>query len=110
SGRCILNQLRCDGVWNCLDGSDEARCFNLCSSGQFQCGSGKCITNKWLCDGLLDCADGTDEKQCGLIKCLSTGNFWCQNTTRCLMKKEICDGVKHCPDNSDEVNCGKGSK
>ena len=36
NGDCILNQYRCDNIPDCLDGSDEAKCGDVCTSN-FTC-------------------------------------------------------------------------
>ena len=32
NGVCILNQYRCDNIIDCLDGSDETECYNICTA------------------------------------------------------------------------------
>ena len=60
--KCIKYSKVCDLVYDCVDGSDEARCTN-----NFKCNSSrKLIPKTKKCDGHIDCADLSDEcnEQC----------------------------------------------
>lgn len=72
-GGCISKQAECNGVKECVDGSDEmtAKCpkktrsqmQGQCRHREFQCDSGQCITYDYdLCNGRTDCPDESDEK------------------------------------------------
>ncbi len=93
-GSCILNRYLCDGKPQCLDNSDEANCFDVCSSpngkvasaqycftvckeplckcswNYFQCQQRGCVPWWVVCDCVEDCSDGSDETQC--VSCQST--------------------------------------
>lgn len=70
---CIPGSLRCDGVSDCFDKSDEANCTTVkrrpvynetdeCVHPDRMCkATGICISVDKLCDGQVDCVDGSDE-------------------------------------------------
>lgn len=62
-GHCIRGE-KCDGIFDCVDSSDETDC-DFCALGQFKCKSGGCISTDLRCDHNPDCADGSDELECG---------------------------------------------
>lgn len=59
----------CDGVFDCSDGSDEARCGGSCTdfTRRYRCLNGLCVSGSSVCDGNDDCGDNSDEMQCGTI-------------------------------------------
>lgn len=59
---CLPGSMRCDGIAQCPDLSDETSC-----PPKFQClTSGDCIPMELVCDGVPQCVDGSDE----LMGCL----------------------------------------
>ncbi|XP_019750466.1 suppressor of tumorigenicity 14 protein homolog isoform X2 [Hippocampus comes] len=94
-GRCIPLRRVCDGVRDCEDGRDEAKCSS-CRPGQVLCANGQCHAQSSQC-GV--CADSNEESGCR-SKCYHT----CPNKL-CLPKSSVCDGVVDCQDSSDEMNC-----
>ena len=62
---CVDSDWRCDGIRNCMDGSDEANCTGACEADQILCNSTKiCIPIEKRCNGDKDCLDGSDELNC----------------------------------------------
>lgn len=65
---CIPYEMVCDGIKQCMDGSDEIfGCKEVeknCPVTGFLCKNKHCLTNRnWVCDGVDDCGDNSDEEQ-----------------------------------------------
>ncbi|XP_026217650.1 suppressor of tumorigenicity 14 protein homolog [Anabas testudineus] len=97
-GRCIPLRKVCDGVKDCSDGRDEAKCSS-CRPGEVLCANGQCKPQSSQCVSQSTCADSSEEGTCG-GKC----SHVCPNKV-CLPKSSVCDGIIDCKDRSDEVNC-----
>ncbi|XP_015230707.1 PREDICTED: low-density lipoprotein receptor-related protein 2-like [Cyprinodon variegatus] len=109
-GRCRPNSYRCDGIFDCVDKTDEANCTDTggtCSPYAFTCDNKHCIYSSWRCDGFDDCGDGSDETDCPtrVPTTCSASYFTCDND-KCISKNWVCDGDNDCGDGSDEQNCG----
>lgn len=113
-GGCYSDTQRCDGLWDCDNGKDEAYCsvcYNLDVTEnwvspppqRFPCGSrgGTCYTLADRCNYQTFCADGSDERHCSSCQ---PGNFHCDND-RCIYETWVCDGQADCMDGSDERHC-----
>ncbi|XP_061821067.2 suppressor of tumorigenicity 14 protein homolog [Nerophis lumbriciformis] len=95
-GRCVPLRKVCDGVRDCPDGRDEAKC-SACRPGEVMCANGRCQPHGSHCSSV--CADSSEERSCR-SQCYHT----CPNKA-CLAKSSVCDGVVDCKDRSDEKNC-----
>ncbi|ESN93588.1 hypothetical protein HELRODRAFT_180677 [Helobdella robusta] len=63
--KCLPAYVKCDGMNDCSDWSDEGGCVPPCSRGMFQCRTRQqCVPQKKKCDGWKDCSDGSDEMEC----------------------------------------------
>ncbi|KAK7494115.1 hypothetical protein BaRGS_00014588, partial [Batillaria attramentaria] len=100
-GRCIPVARVCNGVAECVDGSDERDC--ACRQDEFTCRStGQCIRRDRVCDRRRDCDDGSDESDCGC----QADEFTCVTDGRCIPSDRVCDRRRDCNDGSDESDCG----
>lgn len=87
--------LRCDGVVDCDDLSDEEGCGDF----SFVCRTvPEAIQGFAVCDGQEDCADGSDEVNCG------TEGFVCDDGSR-IPAADQCDGKSDCSEGEDEADC-----
>ncbi|KAK8399612.1 hypothetical protein O3P69_003574 [Scylla paramamosain] len=66
--RCLPGELWCNGVFDCQDGTDEAKCGGDgggCNGDHsFICASGNEICDVQVCDGVVDCPTMDDETGC----------------------------------------------
>ena len=85
----------CDGVVDCVDGSDE-----IVNKPGFKCNECVLPQNN-LYDDLAQCGDNSD-------LCLFENNdscFYCLDKRLLISYKQVCDGVNDCYDLSDECLC-----
>ena len=105
SGKCIPFEFTCNGIANCLDGTDEDERWcstRKCPATYHHCGNtNRCIPKTMLCDGVVHCSDGSDEKECD---CERKGKFKCLNEI-CIDDQLRCNLQPDCSDASDEFEC-----
>uniref|UniRef100_H0YSL1 MAM and LDL receptor class A domain containing 1 n=1 Tax=Taeniopygia guttata TaxID=59729 RepID=H0YSL1_TAEGU len=118
--QCLPLAARCNGVEECMDGSDEMSCPmevptttmspGSCREAEFLCPSQGCVLSLLLCDGVPDCRLGEDEAGCPIKDC-SNGSLLCASTNQCIPLSQRCDGIVDCIDSSlDESGCSDNYK
>lgn len=80
TGECRPLSIFCNGVLDCIDGSDEPG--EICRQGSsastmcpFRCGNGSCRSTAVLCSGTNGCGDNSDELPCTVCKCANKTEF-----------------------------------
>jgi hypothetical protein len=101
SGRYTLLAI-CDGVKDCVDGTDERACPDAREWPEYCEKSGARIFPFQRCNGIDDCGDLTDEQGCPE----SGPTFTCENGragfSREIPRTHVCDLFTDCSDRSDE--------
>ena len=116
-----MNKYLCDGINQCIDGSDEINCPDSnykkddCNENEFECltsfsiNEKHCINKSEVCDSFRNCIDGSDEwpNLCLTRACKgSIGDYFkCEWNGACVPMIRYCDGIYDCEDLSDEKNC-----
>ena len=109
--RCLPIALKCNGVSNCDDWSDEnpADCDDCKKPGLTKCDDSLiCVLDHDVCDGVPHCLDKSDESDCKMV-CDDVDTFRCEDESRCIPTSALCNGLNECLDASDETPemCGE---
>ena len=108
---CNNSYTRCDGVWNCANGTDELNCLpSKCTEFEHPCMSALdhmpiCLPIARAGNGIMDCLGGTDEPQ--LCRADLDGHrFKCRNESKCIPLDFLCKSkYSECIFDDDQIVC-----
>uniref|UniRef100_H2YGR3 G-protein coupled receptors family 1 profile domain-containing protein n=1 Tax=Ciona savignyi TaxID=51511 RepID=H2YGR3_CIOSA len=114
---CYNQTQKCNGILDCIDGSDERNCS--CHAGTLPCDCQlteagcsvldfQCYSPSMKCDAKLNCEDGTDENNCTYAytcDCNHSVDGCSDQSLGFYTELQKCNGHDDCGDQSDEKNC-----
>ena len=99
--QCVYPQQVCDGVQQCLDGSDERSCSECgCDAQTHNHIKHAQVETFWTYRNYVI------SYRCFLSACHSS-TFRCTEDYSCISRSLLCDGYENCPGGTDEAFCRK---
>jgi len=93
---CVSDKAKCNGIYDCLDQTDEKDCRKYCLSH-------KEYKLKYYIIRLICTKETRYIYMFLILACDLETHFRCG--IQCLIKTKMCDGVSDCWNGHDELNC-----